>query len=80
MGLDLISQYVPDLQSNPEMFAFLQRYASMGYLSVLIFLAVGIVLTMVIQSSAATFAITLIMCSRVGSISICRVRLCSAAI
>lgn len=64
MGLDLISHYVPDLQSNPEMFAFLQRYASMGYLSVLIFLAVGILLTMVIQSSAATFAITLIMCSK----------------
>ena len=64
MGLDLISHYVPDLQSNPEMFAFLQRYASMGYLSVLIFVAVGIILTMVIQSSAATFAITLIMCSK----------------
>lgn len=64
MGLDMISRYVPDLQSNPEMFAFLQRYASMGYLSVLIFLGVGIILTMVIQSSAATFAITLIMCSK----------------
>ena len=64
MGLDLISHYVPDLQSNPEMFAFLQRYASMGYLSVLIFVAVGIILTMVIQSSAAAFAITLIMCSK----------------
>ena len=64
MGLDMISRYVPDLQSNPEMFAFLERYASMGYLSVLIFLGVGILLTMVIQSSAATFAITLIMCSK----------------
>ncbi|MCI9607644.1 MAG: Na/Pi cotransporter family protein [Muribaculaceae bacterium] len=64
MGLDMISRYVPDLQSNPEMFAFLQRYASMGYISVLIFLGVGILLTMVIQSSAATFAITLIMCSK----------------
>lgn len=64
MGLDLISRYVPDLQSNPEMFAFLERYASMGYMSVLIFLGVGIILTMVIQSSAATFAITLIMCSK----------------
>ncbi len=64
MGLDMISRYVPDLQSNPEMFAFLQRYASMGYLSVLIFVGVGILLTMVIQSSAATFAITLIMCSK----------------
>lgn len=64
MSLDLISKYVPDLQANPEMFAFLERYASMGYLSVLIFLMVGIILTMVIQSSAATFAITLIMCSK----------------
>ncbi len=64
MGLDMISKYVPDLQSNPEMFAFLEHYASMGYGSVLIFVAVGIMLTMVIQSSAATFAITLIMCSK----------------
>lgn len=64
MGLDMISKYVPDLQSNPEMFAFLQRYASMGLGSVLIFCLVGIVVTMVIQSSAATFAITLIMCSK----------------
>ncbi|MDE5982873.1 MAG: Na/Pi cotransporter family protein [Duncaniella sp.] len=64
MGLDMISTYVPDLQSNPEMFAFLQRYTSMGFGSVLIFLMVGLVLTMVIQSSAATFAITLIMCSK----------------
>ncbi len=64
MGLDMISKYVPDLQSNPEMFAFLQRYASMGFGSVLIFCLVGLVVTMVIQSSAAMFAITLIMCSK----------------
>lgn len=64
MGLDMISKYVPDLQSNPEMFEFLQRYASLGFGSVLIFCLVGLVVTMVIQSSAATFAITLIMCSK----------------
>jgi phosphate:Na+ symporter len=64
MGLDMIGTYVPDLQSNPEMFAVLRGYASMGMQSVLIFAAVGLVLTMVIQSSAATFAITLIMCSK----------------
>ncbi len=64
MGLDMISTYVPDLQSNPEMFAFLQRYTSMGFGSVLIFTFVGLIVTMVIQSSAATFAITLIMCSK----------------
>lgn len=64
MGLDMISTYVPDLQSNPEMFAFLQGYTSMGIWSVLIFCAVGLVVTAIIQSSAATFAITLIMCSK----------------
>ncbi len=64
MGLSMISTYVPDLQKNPEMFSFLQQYASMGYWSVLIFCLVGLVLTMIIQSSAATFAITLIMCSK----------------
>lgn len=64
MGLSLINTYVPDLQSNPDLFSSLEKYASMGYWSVIIFLAVGIVVTMVIQSSAATFAITLIMCSK----------------
>ncbi len=64
MGLNMISDYVPDLQQNPEMFAFLQQYTDLGFLSVLIFLSVGILMTMVIQSSAATFAITLIMCSK----------------
>lgn len=64
MGLDMISAYVPDLQSNPEMFAVLREYASMGIPSILLFTLVGIVVTMVIQSSAATFAIVLIMCSK----------------
>ena len=64
MGLSMISDNVPDLQSNPEMFAVLKNYASMGIPSILIFALVGLVVTMVIQSSAATFAITLIMCSK----------------
>lgn len=64
MSLDMISNYVPDLQSNPEMLSFLRTYASMGFGSVVIFLLVGLILTMVIQSSAATFAIVLIMCTK----------------
>lgn len=64
MGLEMISTYVPDLQNNPEMFEALRNYASMGIRSVLLFALVGVLLTMVIQSSAATFAITLIMCTK----------------
>lgn len=64
MGLDLISKYVPNLQENPEMLQFVTDYTSLGYGSVLIFFTLGIIITMVAQSSAATFAITLIMCSQ----------------
>ncbi|MGM9860513.1 MAG: Na/Pi cotransporter family protein [Muribaculaceae bacterium] len=64
MGLNMISDYVPDLQSNPEMFAVLRDYASMGVLSIVIFVLVGLIITAIIQSSAATFAIVLIMCSK----------------
>lgn len=64
MGLDMISLFVPNLKENPEMLAFLSEYTNMGYGSVLIFFGIGIVLTMVVQSSAATFAVTLIMCSQ----------------
>ena len=64
MGLDYIGQNVPDLKSSPEIFEFLQAYASMGFASVLIFVFAGIVITMVIQSSAATFAIVLIMSTK----------------
>lgn len=64
MGLNMISDYVPDLQKNPEMFAVLREYTSMGMGSVLIFAFVGMIVTAIIQSSAATFAIVLIMSSK----------------
>ena len=64
MGLDAISANVPDLSKSPEVFASLQQYTSMGFLSILFFTLVGWIVTMVIQSSAATFAIVLIMAAK----------------
>lgn len=64
MGLASISEYVPDLSKSPEIFESLKAYTSMGFLSVLIFWAVGVIVTAVIQSSAATFAIVLILASK----------------
>ena len=64
MGLNMISDYVPDLQSNPEIFSFLQNYATPNLGGILLFSTVGLVVTAIIQSSAATFAIVLIMCSK----------------
>ncbi len=64
MGLDLINRFVPNLQENPELLHSMANYTSMGFGSVLIFFAIGVIITMVVQSSAATFAVTLIMCSQ----------------
>ena len=64
LGLDNLKDSVPDLKSSPEIFAVLTEYASMGYLSILIFMSIGALLTMVVQASSATLAIALIMCSK----------------
>lgn len=64
MGLNLISENVPDLTKTPEVFAALQSYTSMGFGSLLIFFAVGLVITIIIQSSSATFGIVLIMATK----------------
>lgn len=64
MGLDYLKDSVPDLQSNPQILAFLQNYTSMGYASLFIFLGIGTLLTIIVQSSSATVAITLIMCTK----------------
>ena len=64
MGLDYLNHSVPDLRSNPEIFEFLTSYTQMGFLSILIFCAVGAIVTMIVQASSATLAISLIMCSK----------------
>lgn len=63
MGLAYLKDNVPNLAENPEMLAFIQNYTGMGYLSILLFLFLGSILTIVVQSSSATMAITLVMCS-----------------
>ena len=64
MGLDFLKDSMPDLQNNPEVLAFVSNFADLGFLSTIIFLLIGTVLTIIVQSSSATVAITLIMCSR----------------
>lgn len=63
MGLDYLKNAVPNLQENPEILSFLQNYTTGGYGSILLFVFIGTVLTVIVQSSSATMAITLIMCS-----------------
>lgn len=64
LGLDFLNGAVPDLKSNPAVMDALRRYSDLGFGSVMIFAGVGLVLTMIVQASSATFAIALIMCSK----------------
>jgi phosphate:Na+ symporter len=61
IGLQYLKDTVPDIRNNPEILAFLSDYTSMGYASVLLFLLIGTVLTVIVQSSSATMALTLLM-------------------
>ena len=61
LGLSLMKNSVPDLSSTPEVLSFIKGWQGYGFGSVLIFLVFGTLLTLVLQSSSATMALTLIM-------------------
>jgi phosphate:Na+ symporter len=63
LGLQFLRDSVPDLQNNPELFASLQHLTEYGVYSTFIFLGLGTLLTIVLQSSSATMALTLVMCN-----------------
>ena len=63
LGLSFMKDSVPDLRQTPEVLEFVKQWSGYGFSSVLIFLGIGTVLTLILQSSSATMAITLIMLS-----------------
>ena len=64
LGLDFLKGSVPDIKHNPEVLGFLQHYTNLGFGSTLLFLFIGTLLTVVIQSSSATMALTFVMCNQ----------------
>lgn len=61
MGLGLLKGAVPDLKSNPDILAFVANYSDMGFWSVILFVGIGTLLTIIVQSSSAAMALTLVM-------------------
>lgn len=61
IGLQFLKESVPDINSNPEALNFLASFTDLGFFSVIIFVTVGTILTIIIQSSSATMALTLVM-------------------
>ncbi|MGG6498543.1 UNVERIFIED_CONTAM: Na/Pi cotransporter family protein, partial [Bacteroidetes bacterium 56_B9] len=54
MGLSYLKNNAPGLSQNPDMLSFVQDYTDMGFISILLFVGIGTVLTMIVQASAAT--------------------------
>ena len=63
LGLSFMKESVPDLNETPQVLEFVKSWSSHGFGSVIIFLVFGTLLTLVLQSSSATMAITLVMLS-----------------
>lgn len=61
LGLSFLKNSVPDLGSSPEVLSFIQSWTGWGFWSILIFVGIGTVLTIILQSSSATMALTLVM-------------------
>lgn len=59
LGLDALKSAVPDLNSNPEFLEFLGTFTGYGFLTTIIFVTVGTIITIVVQSSSAAMALTL---------------------
>ncbi|MBS2099522.1 Na/Pi cotransporter family protein [Carboxylicivirga linearis] len=64
LGLEYLKEAVPNIKENPEILSFVQNYTNLGFGSTLIFLFIGTLLTVVIQSSSATMALTFVMCNQ----------------
>lgn len=63
LGLSFLKNSVPDLTTTPHVLEFIKEWTSFGFGSVLIFVFIGTLLTIVLQSSSATMALTLVMSS-----------------
>lgn len=60
LGLSFMKSSVPDLSQTPEILSFIQSWTGHGIWSVLLFVMIGTILTLILQSSSATVALTLI--------------------
>lgn len=62
LGLTVLQSSMSGVAQNTALFRELATYADLGYLSVILFILIGTLLTAVLQSSSATITLTIIMC------------------
>ncbi len=61
IGLYFLKSNIPDPIENPALLEFVKDFAQTGFISNFIFLAIGCLVTMIIQSSSAAMALTIVL-------------------
>ena len=61
-SLSFLRNAVPDLHHNLDLMLWMKEYTHFGFVSILIFVLCGIILTMIVQSSSAFIAFVFVLC------------------
>ncbi len=61
MGLGELKNAVPDIKNNPEVLSFLHEFTNPGLLTRLMFVGIGTLLTVIVQSSSAAMTLTIVL-------------------
>ncbi|TQV72174.1 Na/Pi cotransporter family protein [Aliikangiella marina] len=60
IGLQFMKDAIPNLEQSPAIYEFFQASSDKGFGGILLFVLIGTILTLILQSSSATMAITLV--------------------
>jgi len=60
LGLNFLKESIPNLQEYSGLLSFLSKYSNWGFVSGLLFILIGAVLTAIVQSSSAAMALILV--------------------
>ena len=61
LGLNFLKDSIPALQTDSEILAILAKYSNLGWLSGLLFIFIGAVISAIVQSSSVAMALILVM-------------------
>jgi len=62
LGLQFMKNALPEVSENSPWIDFLRNHSSSGLVSVMFYAGVGMLITLIIQSSSATIALTMVLC------------------
>ncbi len=64
ISLEFIKNVFPDINSNPRLFEITANLTDHGFISTLLFIVLGFIITAIIQSSSVATTLTIVMCAK----------------